>query len=153
MALRYLLACVLVAAAAATDVSQCPGKSVENLTSDVKLEKCAAPPCRLKKGTNQAITVSFTPDKDMSDIRNHVTAEVFGVKLPFVGVDGASICGKLETESGEKASCPLKAGTRYLYRDAFPVLKVYPTLSTKVHWALQHNNKDVVCFEVPARIS
>lgn len=85
-------------------------------------------------------------------MKNQVTAEVFGVPLPFVGVDGKSICDKLFTESGEKAECPVKSNTKYVYKDSFPVLSFYPSISVKVHWALKDGQKDIICFEVPARI-
>lgn len=81
-----------------------------------------------------------------------MTADVFGVPLPFIGVDGGSVCDKLQTEAGEKAACPLAAGTTYVYKDSFPVLAIYPSIEVKVHWALQDLDKDVTCFEVPAKI-
>lgn len=92
----------------------------------------------------------------MKGVKNHVTAEVFGVPLPFVGVDGNSICDKIFLENGDKASCPLTAGTKYIYKDSFPVLEFYPNIDVKVHWDLKNEdetkNKPVVCFEVPAKI-
>ncbi|CAG9789338.1 unnamed protein product [Diatraea saccharalis] len=142
-----------VALAAATDVQQCPGKSFQNLNENVVLSPCKKPPCRLKKGTNQHITVSFVPDKDLAQVKNHVVADVFGIPLPFLGVDGNSICDKVFLENGDKASCPLKAGTKYMYKDSFPVHSVYPSVAVKVHWSIQENGDDIVCFEVPARIS
>lgn len=86
---------------------------------------------------------------------NQVKADVFGVLLPFPGVDGNSICDKVyNTESGEAASCPLKAGTKYTYKDSFPILKIYPNLMVNVHWALRDSNEnDIACFEVPAKIT
>lgn len=88
----------------------------------------------------------------MDEIDNHVVADVFGVKFPFVGVDGNSVCDKLETESGEKTSCPVKAGTKYIYKDSFPVLNFYPSIEVDVHWSLMYKKKDIVCFEVPVKI-
>ncbi|KAJ8723892.1 hypothetical protein PYW07_007872 [Mythimna separata] len=146
---------VLAASALATNVQQCPGLEIENLSENVQLSPCKKPPCKLKKGTSQAISITFTvPEgKDMPAVTNHVTAEVFGAPLPFVGVDGNSICEKVYSEDGEKAACPLKAGTKYTYKDSFPILSFYPSIAVKVHWALQDaNSKDLLCFEVPARI-
>lgn len=88
----------------------------------------------------------------MKSLTNSVSAKVYGVNLPFVGVDGGSICDKIETEDGQKASCPLKGGTKYLYKDSFPVLSFYPSLDVQVHWALANGDDSVICFEVPARI-
>ena len=143
-----VIACALLALAAlagATDVQQCTGENYDGLSDNVQLSPCKRPPCKLKKGTSQHITINFTPDHDITEVKNHVTADVFGVPLPFVGVDGNSVCDKLETESGEKASCPLKAGTKYVYKDSFPVLNFYPTIDVKVHWALSDAEKKQRC--------
>lgn len=91
--------------------------------------------------------------EDVKEVNNNVVADVFGVPLPFIGVDGSTICDKLETESGEKSGCPLKAGTKYVYKDSFPILAIYPSISVKVHWALKAGNKELACFEVPAKIT
>ncbi|XP_049877707.1 NPC intracellular cholesterol transporter 2-like [Pectinophora gossypiella] len=150
-----VLACfALLALAGATEVLQCAGENYENLSDNVQLSPCKKPPCKLKKGTDQHVVITFTPDHDIEEVKNHVSADVFGVNLPFVGVDGNSVCDKLETENGEKATCPLKAGTKYIYKDSFPVLSFYPTIDVKVHWAITdtQKNKDVTCFEVKAKI-
>lgn len=96
---------------------------------------------------------TFTGE-NLDYVQNSVTAAVVGVNFPFVGVDGTSICDKIHTDDGEKASCPLKAGTRYTYNDTFPVLSFYPTIRATVRWGLQDKNKeDLICFEVPVRIT
>lgn len=137
---------------AATNVSQCPGKSFDKLKENVQLMPCKKLPCHLKKGTATNITMRFKPETDMDSVTNHVTAELLGIPFPFVGVDGMSVCGKFETENGEKTPCPLKAGNEYVYRDSFQVLEIYPSVKAKVHWALQHGGKDIICFEVPVNI-
>ncbi|PZC80876.1 NPC intracellular cholesterol transporter 2 [Helicoverpa armigera] len=156
VALRVVVCfAVLAASAVATNVRQCPGKSIENLSDNVQLSPCQKPPCKLKKGTDQSITINFTPETDIKDVVNKVSADVAGINLPFVGVDGNSICDKIFTESGEKASCPVKAGTKYTYKDSFPVYAFYPSLKVKVHWALSNadTKSDFMCFEVPAQIA
>ncbi|XP_013185012.1 ecdysteroid-regulated 16 kDa protein [Amyelois transitella] len=148
-----LISAIVACASAATDiVQQCPGRSIEALNDNVKLSPCKRAPCKLKKGTNQHISVQFMPEHDITEVKNHVTAEVFGVPLPFVGVDGATICDKIFKEDGSVAGCPLKAGTKYTYKDSFPVLSFYPTLQAKVHWALMQGQKEFVCFEIPVNI-
>ncbi|XP_032521092.1 NPC intracellular cholesterol transporter 2-like [Danaus plexippus] len=141
-----------IALTTATDVQQCPGSSVENLKENVQLSPCSRLPCRLKRGSKQFITITFTPESDLPDLKNQVTALLLGIPFPFVGVDGVSVCDKLENEKGEKVSCPLKAGTKYVYKDSFPVHNFYPTVDAKVHWALSNEDKNVICFEVPIKI-
>lgn len=102
------------------------------------------------------VVLPVFPESDLKEVKNEVVANVFGVPLPFIGVDGNSVCNKIETEGGEKASCPLKAGVNYVYKDSFPVESFYPSIDVKVHWALvsraNNKNKEIICFEVPARI-
>lgn len=80
-----------------------------------------------------------------------------GVPLPFIGVDGTSACNNLFLEDGvTKTNCPLQAGQTYVYKNAFDVLPLYPTIAAlDVYWALVEGNskKEVVCFEVPAKIT
>ena len=150
--MRTVICVALVAAAAATDVLPCSSGSAEDLSKAVHLSPCKSVPCRLRKGTNQHIKINFTPDKDITNLKNSVEADVFGVKLPFVGVDNVSICDKIYTEDDQKAPCPLKAGQNYVYKDSFPVLSFYPSIDVKVFWALKNGKEKVICFEMPARI-
>lgn len=85
-----------------------------------------------------------------------MNAVILGVPLPFIGVDGTSACNNLYLEDGvTKTRCPLTAGQKYVYKNSFDVLPVYPTIATlDVHWALtESNNKELVCFEIPAKIT
>ncbi|XP_026742992.1 NPC intracellular cholesterol transporter 2-like [Trichoplusia ni] len=156
VALRTVVWLCVLAAAAATSVQQCPGQNLENLSDSVQLLSCKKLPCRLKKGTKQEITITFTPEEEIQSVVNQVSAEVFGVPLPFVGVDGQPICDKIFLENGDKASCPLQSGTKYTYKDSFPILDFYPSIPVRVHWALAKkadSKENIICFEVPARIS
>lgn len=85
-----------------------------------------------------------------------MNAIILSVPLPFIGVDGTSACNNLYLEDGTtKTQCPLKAGQSYVYKNSFDVLPVYPTIAAlDVHWALKEsNNKELVCFEIPAKIT
>lgn len=121
----------------------------------VTLSNCDKPPCLLKKKTTTTVELKFTPKEDIKKLTNAVFAEILGVPFPFIGVDGTNVCDKIfEASTGAKASCPLTAGTEYVYRDGFKILDVYPKIKVNVHWALRNEkDKDVLCFEVPAKIT
>lgn len=87
------------------------------------------------------------------DLKNSVSAKLFEIDLPFIGVDGTSVCDKIHTEDDQKSGCPLKAGTNYIYKDTFPILSIYPSIQAEVTWALKAEDKDVICFRVPVKIS
>lgn len=98
----------------------------------------------------------FSSDHDVKKLITHVNAIILGVPLPFVGVDGTSACNNLYLEDGKtKANCPLRAGEKYVYRNTFDVLPIYPIIGAlDVHWALlESSNKELVCFEIPSKIT
>lgn len=97
--------------------------------------------------------MKFTPDTDVEKLTTKVHAVILNIPLPFIGVDGTSACENVFAEDGTtKVGCPLKAGTPYVYKNSFPVEEYYPPANLIVHWALEAKKKDVVCFEVPAKI-
>lgn len=124
--------------------------------SEVTISNCKKGRCRLRKNTRVTIEMKLQPDHDVESLRTNVNAIVLGVPLPFVGVDGKSAKNNLFLEDGEtKALFPLKAGTKYVYKNSFPVESFYPTIpSLDVHWALKEGNRgDLVCFEIPAKLT
>lgn len=124
--------------------------------SEVSISRCKKNRCRLRKKSVVEIELKFTPDHNVKKLTTSVSAIILGVPLPFIGVDGTSACDNLYLDNGEtKTNCPLKAGQNYLYKNSFEVLQIYPTIaSLDVHWALKEgNNNDLVCFEVPAKIT
>lgn len=95
-------------------------------------------------------------DHNVKKLFTNVNGIILGVPLPFVGVDGTSACNNLYLEDGKtKTQCPLKAGEKYVYKNSFDVLPIYPTLAAlDVYWALiESNKKELVCFEIPAKIT
>ena len=96
----------------------------------VQISNCDAPPCKLQRLKNVTIEQRFTPDRDIADLTTAVHATLLGVPLPFIGVDGTPACGHIVSADGQKSGCPLKKGVEYLYKNEFPVLRIYPTVGT-----------------------
>lgn len=110
----------------------------------------------MRKKTKVSIEMKLNPDHDVKQLTTSVEAVILGVPLPFIGVDGTSACNNIYTEDGtQKTKCPLKAGQKYLYKNAFDVLPFYPSIpDLTVHWSLKESNvRDLVCFELPAKIT
>ncbi|CAH1163502.1 unnamed protein product [Phaedon cochleariae] len=153
----FLVVLSVIAVGLATEVQECPGfeKSIENLSSRIAIGGCRKPPCRLRKDTSVEVTMKFSPDHQIKQLKNTVSANILGIPFPFVGVDGESACDNIyKTDGATKVGCDLKAGEEYIYKSKIDVLKVYPRLKTVVHWALTDGKgTDVICFEVPARIT
>lgn len=121
--------------------------------TDVTISNCNKGVCKLRKKTNVDVVMKFIPDADIKTLTTTVFANVLGVPLPFIGVDGTSACDKVYTADGTtKASCPLKGGETYVYKNSFPILEIYPKLNLVVHWALTHKDENIACFELPAKI-
>lgn len=124
--------------------------------SEVSISNCKKGRCRLRKKTKVSIEMKLIPDHNIKQLTTSVGAVILGIPLPFVGVDGTSACNNIYTEDGaQKTKCPLKAGEKYLYKNSFDVLPIYPTIpDLTVHWSLKESNaKDLVCFELPAKIT
>ncbi|KAG5871606.1 hypothetical protein JTB14_007926 [Gonioctena quinquepunctata] len=131
------------------------GKSIEDLSKRVQIGSCKKPPCRLRKNTSITVHMKFKPDRDVKSLKASVSADILGIPFPFPGVDGTSACNDIYKEDEKtKAGCDLKAGEEYHFISKIDVLQIYPRLKTVVHWGLtDENEKDVICFEVPARIT
>lgn len=122
--------------------------------TEITVSHCNKGTCKLQKKTTVSVQLKFTPETDLKKLTTSVYANVLGVPLPFIGVDGTSACDKVFKEDGTTpTSCPLKAGETYVYKNSFPILEFYPKLSLVVHWALTQKDEDVVCFELPAKIT
>ena len=108
----------------------------------------------MKRKTEADIVMKFIPLRDINKMTTNVNAKIAGIPFPFVGVDGTSACDNIFFEDGTtKARCPLKAGVKYIYKNSFPILEVYPRLALIIHWQLTTDkNEAVMCFEVPAKI-
>ncbi|XP_059610655.1 ecdysteroid-regulated 16 kDa protein-like [Phlebotomus argentipes] len=152
IAVTFAFTC-FVSLSQATQVRQCQGGAKKLESSEVSISNCDKPPCKLRRKTDVTIEQKLTPEKDIDSLTTAVHAEILNLPLPFIGVDGTSACENIFEEDGTtKSGCPLKAGKNYVYKNSFKVYDFYPKTSLVVHWALQNSNKDVTCFEVPAKI-
>ncbi|KAK1137675.1 hypothetical protein K0M31_002172 [Melipona bicolor] len=142
----------LLVVASATEVNYCGSSKKFEDPNSVKISGCDVPPCKLRRRTKASIEYKFTPDEDAENIVNNVSASIFSVPLPFVGVDGTTACDNIFNLDGTSAGCSLKKGVDYIYKREFPVLQIYPTISMTIHYALMDRNRTVACFEVPAKI-
>lgn len=70
--------------------------------------------------------MKLMPNRTIQKLTNEVSAILFNVPLPFVGVDGTDACENIYNTDGSKAGCPLKKGVEYIYRNSFPILAFYP---------------------------
>ncbi|XP_029045758.2 ecdysteroid-regulated 16 kDa protein [Osmia bicornis bicornis] len=148
-----LVFAALLVIASTTEVTKCgTGEKFED-SNQVKISGCDVPPCKLKRRTKYSIEEKFVPDQDVENLVNSVNAAILGVPLPFVGVDGTSACNSVFNADGSPAGCSLKKGVEYIYKQEFPILQIYPTVSMVIHYELMDGNHSVACFEVPAKIT
>lgn len=94
--------------------------------TQISISGCDKPDCLLKQGTTAVIEIKLVPNREIKRLTNAVSALLFNVPLPFVGVDGTNACDNIYNADGSKAGCPLKPGVEYLYKNSFPVLSIYP---------------------------
>lgn len=101
--------------------------------------------CVLKRNTNATISITFTSDEELSELKAVVHGIILGMEVPF----------KLPNDDGCKDSgleCPLAADVEHKYTTTLPVLKQYPKVAVEVKWELKSGDKDVICVKIPAKI-
>ncbi|XP_011170763.1 ecdysteroid-regulated 16 kDa protein [Solenopsis invicta] len=148
-----LVFAALVVLASTTVVNQCGSETPFEDATQISVSGCDVPECQLKQGTKATIEIKLLPNREIKSVTNAVSALLFNVPLPFVGVDGTDACENIYNVDGSKNGCPLKPGTEYIYRNSFPILSLYPRVSLVVHYALREGNNELICFEVPSKIT
>jgi Niemann-Pick C2 protein len=86
----------------------------------------------LKQGTTVTIQIKLVPSRTVNSLVNDVSALLFNVPLPFVGVDGTNACDNIYKPDGSKAGCPLQQGVEYIYKNSFDVLPIYPRVILQI---------------------
>lgn len=113
----------------------------------VEVSNCdlAQPTCILKRNSNATISITFTSDEEVTELKAVVHGIILGMEVPF----------RLPNDDGCKDSgleCPLAQDTSYKYTTTLPVLKQYPKVAVEVKWELKSGDKDVICVKIPAKI-
>lgn len=113
----------------------------------VEVSRCNLdePSCILKRNTNATISITFTSDEELTELKAVVHGIILGMEVPF----------KLPNDNGcvdSNVECPLQKDTEYKYITTLPVLKQYPKVAVEVKWELKSGDKDVVCVKIPAKI-
>ncbi|KAG5309578.1 NPC2 protein, partial [Acromyrmex insinuator] len=121
--------------------------------NQITISNCDEPVCLLKEGTIVTIEIKFVPNRDIQTLINNVVALVLNVLLSFIGIDETNACNNIYNANGSKVDCPLKKDEQYVYKNSFSVLSMYPKISLIVHYALREGNDNVICFEIPAKIT
>lgn len=148
-----ILLALYATTSSATRVADCSTGRAYADENQVKISGCEAPPCVLRRKSKIRVEQHFTPKKDVETLTTSVYAQIFGLPVPFFGVNGSDACDLIFNPDGTKATCPLNKGQEYVYKNSFPILEAYPRISLVVHWALSEKSDDIACFEVPSKIT
>ncbi|XP_053687364.1 NPC intracellular cholesterol transporter 2 homolog a-like [Sabethes cyaneus] len=101
--------------------------------------------CVLKRNSNATISITFSSEEDLSELKAVVHGVILGMEVPF----------KLPNDNGcvnSGLECPLSKNTDLKYTATLPVLKQYPKVVVDVKWELKSANQEVVCVKIPAKI-
>ncbi|XP_032684571.1 ecdysteroid-regulated 16 kDa protein [Odontomachus brunneus] len=149
----FFVFAALTVLAGATTVNNCENELPLKDGIRIMVTDCDVPTCLLKQGTKVTIQARFTPERVINSLINDVSALLFNVPLPFVGVDGTNACDNIYNVDGSKAGCPMQPGVEYVYRNSFDVLSIYPRVALTVRYALREGDNKVICFEIPSKIT
>lgn len=101
--------------------------------------------CILKRNSNATISITFSSEEELSELKAVVHGIILGMEVPF----------KLPNDNGcvdSGLDCPLPKDTELKYTATLPVLKQYPKVVVDVKWELKSGARDVVCVKIPAKI-
>jgi len=124
-----LIAAALASCCQSIDVKFKDCGSQVGVVSSVSVEPCSAQPCKLPKGKNYTIGVTFTSAETTSLLHSKVYGTVLGLKVPF-SLPQADGC----TDSG--ITCPVQKGKQYTYTSTLPLSQSYPNVKVLVEWDL-----------------
>ncbi|XP_012231075.1 ecdysteroid-regulated 16 kDa protein [Linepithema humile] len=143
----------VLALTGATIVNQCETDMPYEDSTQISVSGCEQPVCILKQGSTITIEIKIVPSRTIENLINAVSGVIFNVPLPFIGVDGTSACDNIYNKDGTKVGCPLREGVEYVYKNSFPILPIYPRVAVTVRYALREGNNQVLCFDIPSKIT
>ncbi|KAJ7352964.1 Phosphatidylglycerol/phosphatidylinositol transfer protein [Desmophyllum pertusum] len=148
---KSLIVCVFVLCFLAlgscepVEFTDCGSKEAKIVSVDIT--PCKAQPCELKKGTEVAIQVQFTPNINITAGTTDVHGIISGIPVPFP-VDNPDAC------KDHGIVCPMIAGKTYTFKTVLPIKSLYPAMKLLVKWAMKDQKGNVVyCWEVAAEIT
>jgi len=101
--------------------------------------------CVFKKGENARISIPFTPQTPISSLKAEVHGLFNGLQMPFK-LEEPEACGR-------SLECPVKANSTVTYVEELPVLRMFPSLSLRVKYALIDQNGDTqICVIFPVKL-
>ena len=68
---------------------------------------------------------------DVNRLQCSVYAWIYAIPLPILSVDGKTACNNLYFKDGAKASCPIRRGQQYLYKNKIEIKSTYPKVCPK----------------------
>ncbi|XP_072313724.1 NPC intracellular cholesterol transporter 2-like [Eucyclogobius newberryi] len=120
------------------------GSSVGKV-SVVGITPCPTQPCKLKKGENYSVNVTFVSEVQTQASTAVVHGIIAGIPIPFpIPVSDGCHSG---------ISCPIQVNQVYHYVATLPVKTEYPSLKVTVEWELRDDSsKDLFCIKFPIEI-
>nr|CAD7568614.1 unnamed protein product [Timema californicum] len=117
---------------AGTPVKSCKDAPPITESNAVTISGCDEAPCKLEKKSSTDLHFKFKVDKETETVTNKVSAKIGPMDMPFIGVDGTDACSLIFLGDGSPASCPLKEGVEYVYRNSISVSEMYPKQVTQL---------------------
>ncbi|XP_018362177.1 PREDICTED: protein NPC2 homolog [Trachymyrmex cornetzi] len=104
--------------------------------------------CIFERGTNASMSISFTPNQDISKI----FARVYGI-INFIPISFPLSQPDVCKDSNAGIKCPLHKDQEYNYTTTMVLQKRFPSVNVKIKWEFVDEKHDkIVCIEFPAKI-
>ncbi|VDI08244.1 Niemann-Pick C2 protein [Mytilus galloprovincialis] len=141
-----IFSCVLVAASAIVIHNYRDCGSRDGLVKSIDISPCTAEPCKLKRGTNVTVAITFTSKVDTTRVTTSVHGILGFIPIPFVGIP-KDACANNNVDH-----CPIVNGETIVYSNQIYVNPVYPLLRVTVEFEVKDDHHDMVCFKFPTEI-
>ncbi|KAL5515791.1 hypothetical protein EMCRGX_G001011 [Ephydatia muelleri] len=113
-----------------TPWKNCVRGSNNLVINNVEVEGCTAAPCVLTRGTIVSVTITFTPERQISDLTN----KLYGLLL--------------------RVTCPMSPGTQYVQVVSLFIPLDWPLMHASIQWKMvDESAPNVGCFEIPDMIA
>ncbi|CAG2238025.1 NPC2 [Mytilus edulis] len=132
-----IFSCVLVAASAIVIHNYRDCGSRDGLVKSIDISPCTAEPCKLKRGTNVTVAITFTSKVDTTSVTTSVHGILGFIPIPFVGIP-KDACANNNVDH-----CPIVNGETIVYSNQIYVNPVYPLLRVTVEFEVKDEHHDM----------
>lgn len=126
------------------------GRNSPATPTSVNIVGCVRQPCYVRRGSNVALSINFTPDRRITELTPSVRTTILGITTNYaLPANLQNGCQALQFPY----YCPLRAGRSATLRLNVPVSKLWAPITIGVQVTLADQDRRVInCFKVNVKV-